>query len=77
MLKIDPALVRNLSNTNDANIVKTIGDFGRSANMTVVASGIETSQQLSSLTALNYQLGQGYWLSEVLPATAIETVTLR
>jgi diguanylate cyclase (GGDEF)-like protein len=77
MLKIDPALVQNLSNTNDANIVKTIGDFGRSANMTVVASGIETSQQLSSLTALNYQLGQGYWLSEVLPATAIETVTLR
>ena len=77
MLKIDPALVRNLPDTNDADIVKTIGDFGRSANMTVVASGIETPQQLSLLTALNYQLGQGYWLSEVLPATAIETVTLR
>ena len=77
MLKIDPALVRALPNPNDADIVKTIGDFGRSANMTVVASGIETSQQLSLLTSLNYQLGQGYWLSEVLPATAIETAASR
>ena len=77
MLKIDPALVRTLPNPNDADIVKTIGDFGRSANMTVVASGIETSQQLSLLTSLDYQLGQGYWLSEVLPATAIETVASR
>ncbi|MEM8501523.1 MAG: EAL domain-containing protein [Cyanobacteria bacterium P01_D01_bin.1] len=77
MLKIDSALVQSLLHTNDVDIVKTISDFGRSANMTVVASGIETSQQLSLLTSLNYQLGQGYWLAEALPAAKIEIAALQ
>ena len=76
-LKIGPALVHNLTHPTDINLVKTIGDFGRSANMTVSASGIETAQQLSSLISLGYQQGQGNWLAIALPASKIDLATLR
>ncbi len=75
-LKIDPIFVQNLSYSNDVNLVKTISDFGRSANMTVIASGIETAQQLSLLISLKYQLGQGNWLCAALPTEEVERAAL-
>lgn len=73
-IKIDPTFVQNLIEPGSVDIVRTISDFGRSANITVAASGIETSHQLRTLIALNYQLGQGHWLAETLSAKSIETV---
>ncbi len=76
-LKIDLAFVKDLSHSQNLNLVKTISDFGRSANMTVIASGVETAQQLSLLISLNYQLGQGNWLSAALSAEELEPTALR
>ncbi len=76
-IKLDPAFVQNLSHSDDVKLVKTISDFGRSAGMTVIASGIETAQQLSLLISLNYQLGQGNWLSAALSAEELERTASR
>ncbi len=72
MLKIDRAFVAGLDRTEGRDMVKTIIDLGRSADMTVVAEGIETETQLRSLTALGCRLGQGGWLSEALTAIAVD-----
>ncbi len=58
--------------TRAADIIKTILDLGNSTGMSVIAEGIETSTQLAALAALGCQFGQGFWLSEVLSAEAID-----
>jgi diguanylate cyclase (GGDEF)-like protein/PAS domain S-box-containing protein len=59
-LKIDQSFVRNAAvDANDATIVKTIIDMGRSLNMDVVAEGVESEQQLTFLRAHRCSFGQG------------------
>jgi diguanylate cyclase (GGDEF)-like protein/PAS domain S-box-containing protein len=59
-LKIDQSFVRNAAvDANDATIVKTIIDMGRSLNMDVVAEGVESEQQLIFLRAHRCNFGQG------------------
>jgi diguanylate cyclase (GGDEF)-like protein/PAS domain S-box-containing protein len=59
-LKIDQSFVRNAAvDANDATIVKTIIDMGRSLNMEVVAEGVESEQQLAFLRAHRCGFGQG------------------
>ena len=74
-LKVDPVLVTQaFDQKNSADILKTIIDFGRSADITVIASAVETTQQLRLLISLGYQLGQGNWLAKVLAPEEIDTV---
>ncbi len=58
--------------TIGAAIIKTILDLGNSAGMSVIAEGIETSEQLAALVALGCRFGQGFWLSEALSVAAID-----
>jgi diguanylate cyclase (GGDEF)-like protein/PAS domain S-box-containing protein len=59
-LKIDQSFVRDAAvDANDATIVKTIIDMGRSLNMEVVAEGVESEQQLAFLRAHRCGFGQG------------------
>jgi diguanylate cyclase len=70
-LKIDKAFIQELASTDGEDIVKTIIDLGRSANMAVIAEGIETASQLKTLMALGCSFAQGFWLAEPLSAIAI------
>ncbi|PZO49433.1 MAG: GGDEF domain-containing protein [Phormidesmis priestleyi] len=60
------------ASTKGTDIIKTILDLGNSAGMSVIAEGIETSEQLAALVALGCRLGQGFWLSEALSVAAID-----
>ncbi|EDX85916.1 GGDEF domain protein [Synechococcus sp. PCC 7335] len=72
-LKIDPVFVAQAFDHKDnVDLLKTINDFGRSANITVIGSGIETTQQLELLISLDYQLGQGNWLANALASEHID-----
>ncbi|HEY9639801.1 MAG TPA: EAL domain-containing protein [Coleofasciculaceae cyanobacterium] len=60
-LKIDRSFVRSLDNTADCSgLVPAILGIARSMNMSVVAEGIETPEQLCRLRELGCDLGQGY-----------------
>ncbi len=50
-LKIDRTFVNNMMCPSGTEIVKTIVDLGRSANMVVVAEGIETQAQLDNVSS--------------------------
>ena len=64
-LKIDQSFVRDaLGDINDATLVRTIIEMGRSLGMTVVAEGIETAEQLQYLRALGCEQGQGKLFGE-------------
>jgi diguanylate cyclase (GGDEF)-like protein len=68
-LKIDRLFIDNLQSTaNQENIVKTILVLARQMGLQVTAEGIETEAQMTLLTAMGCDLGQGYWFDRPLPA---------
>ncbi len=70
-LKIDQSFVRKvLGSKQDLNIVIAIVNIAKSLGLTTVAEGIEDAQTLAQLAALDCSLGQGYYWSRPLPATA-------
>ena len=71
-LKVDRAFVQELSNHQGKEVAKTIVDFAHSANMTVIAEGIETGEQMTKLLALGCHQAQGFWLADALPAADID-----
>jgi len=69
MLKINRAFVQDLPNSADnLAIVTTIIALANSLGLTVVAKGIETAAQLSSLEQLGCHFAQGFLFSRPLPA---------
>lgn len=72
-LKIDRSFVDKMSEGEKSiAIVKTILMLGENLNIEVVAEGIETEEQLSTLRSLGCRLGQGYLFSRPVEASAIE-----
>ena len=72
-LKIDQSFVRDLE-TDTANlaIVTAIIAMAESMNMSVIAEGIETKEQLTIIKSKRCAEGQGYLLSKPLPFPQIE-----
>jgi diguanylate cyclase (GGDEF)-like protein len=69
MLKINRAFIQDLPNSADnLAIVTTIISLANSLGLTVVAKGVETRAQLSSLEQLGCHLAQGFLFSGPLPA---------
>ncbi len=67
-LKIDRMFVAGLdAGRNDAAIVSSIISLGAELGLSVVAEGIETTEQLEHLKALGCVLGQGYLFSRPQP----------
>lgn len=67
-LKIDQSFVRNIvTDPDDAAIANTIVRLGQSLNITVIAEGVETVEQLSVLRDLNCDEAQGYYFAKPLP----------
>lgn len=72
-LKIDKMFIDNMLNiTKRQSLVKTIIAMANSLGLTVVAEGIETSEQLAYLRKNGCHLGQGYIFSKAIPAEEIE-----
>lgn len=72
-IKIDKSFVVGLeAGTRDEAIVRSMIDLGHSLGLTVVAEGIEDEPTLRQVAALRCDSGQGYFMSQPLPAAALE-----
>jgi diguanylate cyclase (GGDEF)-like protein/PAS domain S-box-containing protein len=66
-LKIDRSFVNSMSGNKESfEIVRTIITLARSLNLTIVAEGIETNEQVEILRDLNCEYGQGHFFSKAL-----------
>ena len=66
-IKIDRGFVARLASSHEsAEIIRAIAGLSRSLNMSVVAEGIETPEQLERLRELGCRHGQGFWFSPPL-----------
>lgn len=67
-LKVDRGFIRDwVEAGNDAAIIRTIVNLGRTLGLTVIAEGVETSIQLDYLAQYGCPIFQGYYFSEPLP----------
>lgn len=74
-LKLDQSFVRDLStDPNDAAIATAVIALGHSLNLTVLAEGVETDQQLEILKDLKCDKIQGFLFSQPLEAPAFENL---
>jgi diguanylate cyclase (GGDEF)-like protein len=72
-LKVDQSFVRNMcSNANDASITKTVILLGQSLNLTVIAEGVETAEQLALLEQYACNEAQGYLFSKPISKENLE-----
>jgi EAL domain-containing protein (putative c-di-GMP-specific phosphodiesterase class I) len=70
-LKIDKSFIDGLGEeaVSDA-IVRLIVDSAHTLGLKVTAEGVENDRQVASLTAMNYDLAQGFYFSKPLPSEA-------
>jgi diguanylate cyclase (GGDEF)-like protein/PAS domain S-box-containing protein len=72
-LKIDQSFVQRVNtNPNDETIVKTIISMAHNLNLSVVAEGIETKEQLVFLQQHLCDEGQGHFFTKAIPASVLE-----
>jgi diguanylate cyclase (GGDEF)-like protein/PAS domain S-box-containing protein len=72
-LKIDQSFVRDLCHDrDDAAIVNAIVGLGRAMELSVLAEGVETGEQLAALDQLGCRQYQGYLFSRPLPPDEVE-----
>mgnify|MGYP000409783713 CR=1 FL=1 len=67
ILKIDRSFVWKLEHSSELPMCKAIITLAHSLNLSVIAEGVETQQQLDTLQALDCNAIQGYLLSRPLP----------
>lgn len=68
-MKIDTDFIRNiLVNERDTKILRAIIDIAKAINVMVIAEGVETQEHINHLINLGCDLGQGFAISEALPA---------
>ncbi len=71
-LKIDRFFVKGLpTNQEDAAIVDAIARLGRSLELTTIAEGVETKEQLDALRSFGCTHAQGYYIAPPKPAAEI------
>ena len=79
-VKIDRSFVSKLFNdkggTEDATIIRAIIRLAKELNLTVVAEGVETKEQLKFLIDCGSDICQGFYFSKPLPATEFEKLLM-
>jgi EAL domain-containing protein (putative c-di-GMP-specific phosphodiesterase class I) len=77
-LKIDKSFVRDVTtNPNDIAISASILALAHTMNLTVVAEGLETQEQVAFFREKGCEIGQGYFFSKPIPALEAEAMLLR
>lgn len=72
-LKIDKTFVSDVcKDPHDTAIVRAIIDLGHALDLTVIAEGVETQEQLQYLSSLGCDVVQGFLFSKSLSAGAFE-----
>ncbi len=73
-LKLDQSFVRDmLTNPKDQSIIEGIIALGRAFQRTVIAEGVETSEQIHRLLELGCKVMQGYSIARPMPPEQIVT----
>jgi diguanylate cyclase (GGDEF)-like protein/PAS domain S-box-containing protein len=76
-LKVDRSFVSCMhAGAQQSEIVRAIVGLAHNLGMDVTAEGVETPQQLASLSALNCQHAQGYFFSRPVPAEEAERLIM-
>ena len=76
-LKIDKTFVSDVCrDPHDTAIVRAIINLGHALDLTVIAEGVETKEQLQYLSALECDVVQGFLFSKALPATVFEELLI-
>ena len=76
-LKIDKTFVSDVcKDPHDTAIVRAIINLGHALDLTVIAEGVETKEQLQYLSALECDVVQGFLFSKALPAKAFEELLI-
>ncbi|QTE31165.1 putative bifunctional diguanylate cyclase/phosphodiesterase [Pengzhenrongella sicca] len=71
-VKIDRSLVSNMaSDPSSASMVAAITDLSHTLNMTVVAAGVETTEQRKNVVNAGCDLAQGYLFAQPMSAAAL------
>ncbi|MHC3995492.1 putative bifunctional diguanylate cyclase/phosphodiesterase [Thiomicrolovo sp. ZZH C-3] len=75
VIKIDRSFITDLKhNENSLMIVKTIIAIAKSMNLTVVAEGVETDEELNMLKELGCDYYQGFLCEKALPVKKLEAL---
>ena len=78
ILKIDRSFVSRIEEAEgNLAIVRAIVTLAHQLGMEVVAEGIQTDEQQARLRALGCEYGQGFYLSEPVPADRAEELLMR
>ena len=72
-IKIDQSFIRDLSGKEESlAIVRAIVALSSSMGMQTIAEGVETEEQLASVTSEGCNMVQGYFFSKPRPSTEVE-----
>jgi EAL domain-containing protein (putative c-di-GMP-specific phosphodiesterase class I) len=75
VIKVDRSFTAGLGrNESDGAVVNAVLGLARSLDLTAVAEGIETAEQLDRLQELGCDVGQGFYFARPQPADEIERV---
>jgi len=76
-LKIDKSFVSDVcKDPHDTSIVRAIINLGHALDLTVIAEGVETKEQLQYLSALECDVVQGFLFSKALSVAAFEELLI-
>jgi diguanylate cyclase (GGDEF)-like protein/PAS domain S-box-containing protein len=76
-LKIDKTFVADVcKDPHDTAIVRAISTLGHALDLTVIAEGVETQEQLKYLSSLGCDVVQGFLFSKSLPAPVFEELLI-
>ncbi|MEO8701546.1 MAG: EAL domain-containing protein [Kofleriaceae bacterium] len=76
-LKIDQSFIRQIAQNSDEPLVSAVISMGRALDLTVVAEGVETRQELRFLRRHGCEEAQGYYFSRAVASDAIATLLER
>ena len=78
VLKIDRSFIRDIDKQHGAFLAETVLSIAQSLNLTTVAEGVETQEQLEKVVTLGVDIIQGYFYSKPVPgdhvAGLVETI---
>jgi diguanylate cyclase (GGDEF)-like protein/PAS domain S-box-containing protein len=78
LLKIDKAFIDDLGDvTERKDLTRAIIELGKTLDLELVAEGIENPDQVTKLTSLDCDLGQGFYFAEPLDAADVAHLLTR